>query len=150
MDGWQLVFLAALVLACIAGRRDRLIVGVMAANFAATVTFATTPLSVAVADLLSIVILAAGSVRARSVAAFFVAMVPLYPIGLWFGLRPATIYTIVDALAFLQLVVVGRGDDGIAGLRRYLGRLHHRSRVPVGFRGAPRRNLGLAETPDRG
>jgi hypothetical protein len=144
MDGWQMIFAAALALACIAGRRDRLIVGVMLANFAATLTFAATPLTVGVADILCLCVLITGSQRARVVAAFFAAMSAIYPIGLWFGLTAPTIYTIVDALAFLQLVVVGRGDHGIAYCRRHLGRLRDRAGLPVVHRNHPPSGSGLA------
>ncbi|MGL4309810.1 MAG: hypothetical protein ACRCSU_04930 [Paracoccaceae bacterium] len=150
MDAWQMIFGSALALACIAGRRDRLIVGVMLANFAATVAFAEQPLTVGFADILCMTLLLTGSARARVVAAFFAAMSAIYPIGVWFGLTPATIYTIVDALAFLQLVVVGRGDHGIASGRRYIGRLRRRIHLSLVRRADAGHDAGLAAQPDGG
>jgi hypothetical protein len=139
-----MIFATALALACIAGRRDRLIVGVMLANFTATLTFAATPLTVGVADIICLAILITGSQRARVVAAFFAAMAAIYPIGLCLGLTSPAIYTIVDALAFLQLVVVGRGDHGIAYCRRHLGRLRDRTDLSVVHRDYPASNAGVA------
>jgi hypothetical protein len=150
MDGWQVIFGAALALACLAGRRDRLIVSVMLANFAATLTFAATPLTVGVADILCMAVLITGSARARVVAAFFAAMSAIYPLGLWFGLTAPTIYTIVDVLAFLQLVVVGRGDHGVSSSRRHLGRLRHRPAVPLVHRNHAPSGSGLAAQADGG
>jgi hypothetical protein len=150
MDLSQIAFLSALALACWFGRREPMIGLVVALNCFATIASAGSPLTVAIADLLAIAVLMVGNARSKVVAAFFVAMVPLYPIGLWFDLPKSTIYTIVDVLAYLQLVVVGRGDNGIGrGLRRAY-RLLDRSRVPVGIRASAPASSRLASTPDRG
>lgn len=149
IDLSQVAIWLGLSTACYFGRREPRIVAVMAGNFAATVTLAAWPLPVAVADLLSAAVLCFGSVRAKVVAAFFVAMAAIYPIGYAAQMANATIYAIVDVLAFLQFVAVGRGDDGIDACRRYLGRLRHRGGLSVvrGTEAAP--NMGMASSQVR-
>lgn len=132
MDWSQIAFALALLVACHFGRREPRIVGAMACNFAATVTLAAWPLAVAIADLTCVAVLAFGSMRAKVVAAFFVAMAAIYPIAHAAGLENGTIYAIVDVLAFLQLMAVGRGDDGIDACRRHLGRLRYSRRLSMG------------------
>lgn len=149
MDWSQLLFAAALAVACYAGRGDWRIVGCMVANFLATVTLAAWPLAVACADLACVVVLVMGSIRARVVAAFFVVMAAIYPIASAMGLGNAATYTIVDVLAFLQLMAVGHGDDGIGFVRRHLDRLRHRRGFSVvgGAKAAP--SLVMASSQDR-
>jgi hypothetical protein len=146
----QIAFGLALFAACYSGRRDRRIVAVMIANFAGTLAFNASPLSVAIVDLASVAVLAFGTIRARVVAAFFVAMAAIYPIAYAAGLDRATIYTIVDVLAFLQLVAVARGDDGIDACRRYLAGLRHSSRFSVVDRIATARSASVVSSHRRG
>lgn len=149
MDWSQIAFGSCLAVACYFGRGDLRIILVMVANFIATITLSDFPLAVGVADMACCVVLALGSSRARVVAAFFVAMTATYPVCWLLGVSNSATYTLVDALAYLQLVVVGRGDHGIGFGLRALNRLRHRSGFPVVEGVATARRFGVVEK-DRG
>ena len=96
--------------ALLCGNRKRLI-AILWANFIATMTFAGTPFSVGIADLsCAAALVYVGGKRAYAIALLFAAMVPLYLFATLLG-NYAT-YTIVDVLAYCQVLILGGGGFG--------------------------------------
>jgi len=116
------------------GRPPRLIIAVMAGNFAATWYLAADPLAVGVADAASAaVLLWSPNVRNRVIATLFSVMVPFYVSGAAMSLQPSTTYAIIDCIALLQLGVIGGIDRGIGRIRsRLRGRRNHANSLENG------------------
>ncbi len=112
----QFAYIAALGLALWAGRPARVVVFVMVGNFLAGAFLAADPLDVALVDIGSAVILIGYDVRRNIVAAVFCLMVVMAVAGDAIGLSRAQIYTMVDLLAVVQLLVIGRADGGLRRL----------------------------------
>lgn len=113
----QAIILLALVTASGAALvNDRwLLVAVMWMNFSATVTLMASPMAVGVTDIVSAtVLLWLGSKRDYIVASLFIVMVVLYPFAEQLG--RVVLYDIVNLLAIVQCIVMGRG--GFSGLLR--------------------------------
>ena len=122
----QIVFITALIVALRLGRAHWAICGVMLFNFIGTWQNWNSYLSVGVFDVICATMLLFTTNRGRAVSAIFVLMVPIYVMAHHFMWRPATTYTIVDLLAYLQLGIIGRVDTGISHIyRAAIGRFNH-------------------------
>lgn len=114
MDWSQDIYLALLLIGSgaalsVGGRKG--LVFVMWANFLATMTLAGTPMGVGVADIAcTCVLMFTGGKRAYALALLFAVMIPLYTFTPILG-NYAT-YSIVDALAYCQIVILGGGGFG--------------------------------------
>lgn len=134
MDWSQILYLALLVLAIYTGQPNPLIAFAMIFDLVGTMLFAADPFSVAIIDLVAVILLAGEGRRANAIAALFVLAQPVYFLHA-FGLNNAAIYTIVDCIAYLQLFILGRGDVGLARACRYLGSRRRGGNRSVVFRG---------------
>ncbi|MDZ7905177.1 MAG: hypothetical protein U5N55_04940 [Cypionkella sp.] len=122
MDWSQAIFAGLLLLATIT-TSDRRLAYAAWANFAATMALAHNPVAVGVADILTASALLCMGRRGQCIAALYAVMIPIYPIMVTAGFQAATIYTIVDILAFAQVAIVGGWGFGIyRGLRPYRSR----------------------------
>jgi hypothetical protein len=87
------------------------LVGVMLFNLVGTLVMRGTPLTVGVIDLMcACSLVAIGGKRAYAISAIFLTMLPLYYFADTIG--HVTTYTIVDVLAYTQLMVLGGGGFG--------------------------------------
>ena len=113
MHWTQIIYILLLLIGSGAAvAKDRwLLVTVMWMNFAGTFSLADIPMAVGIWDIACASILVwFGSKRERVVAALFVAMVVLYKFDEQLG--RATLYAIVDLIAYAQIVVIGGGGFG--------------------------------------
>lgn len=106
--------------------KDRwLLATVMWMNFAGTFALAEAPMAVGIWDIACASVLVwFGSKRERVVAALFVAMVVLYKFDEQLG--RATLYAIVDFIAYAQIAVIGGGGFGelLRNVRSSLRNMH--------------------------
>ncbi len=138
MHWTQILYLGLLLASSGAAiNRDRwVLVIVMWMNFSGTFTLESDPFAVGVLDIACAVVLTVwGERRGRIIAAIYVPMALLYRFEEQLG--HATLYGIVDALAYAQMSVMGAG--GFGSFARSLGNSlfgMHRpdSGVPVGGR----------------
>lgn len=142
MDFWQLVYFGLLSLATIAalwgrGRQAVPLAAVMWLNFVVTFTFAPTFANVMIVDLLcatAITWLYSQSKRELFVAFLFGCMVPIYILAIYGEWTRATTYTIIDVIAYAQLLTmgwpiglgIGKRDRRAGGLGPILGALSSR------------------------
>lgn len=117
MHWTQLAYIAALLLALGIGRPGYLVASVMVGNLLATITLAPSPLAIGVADIVCAGILLTGGVKAHIVAYIFAAMVPVYVAAAMLHWQNSTTYAIIDALAYLQLAVIGGVGGGYVNRR---------------------------------
>lgn len=113
MHWTQIIYLLLLLIGSGAAiTKDRwLLVTVMWMNFAGTFALADIPMAVGIWDIACASTLVwFGSKRERVVAALFVTMVVLYKFDEQLG--RATLYAIVDLIAYAQVVVIGGGGFG--------------------------------------
>lgn len=123
MDWSQVLYAGLLALALIAGRPPLIIAAALVFDFAATMTLAADPVSVAIVDLIAILMLIGRGARANIIAGLFVIMQPLYIAAHNQWLSHAAAYSIVDLIAYVQLGVAGGMDRGILTYTRNLLRL---------------------------
>lgn len=116
MDWTQWLYLALLGAALGFGRPGWLIASAMAFNLAATVLWASFPMSVAVADAICGAALLFGGKRAKAIGILFAAMVIWAVLAQSFGFPNSTTYAIVDVLAYGQLIIIG--GSGVGMVRR--------------------------------
>jgi hypothetical protein len=148
MDWSQTLYLALIIVAsgfC----RDGRIAAVMWANFVCTMALAGSPALVATVDLLSICFLVGRNPRRNIVATIFVFMVPIYGLGEHFAWGPTVTYSMIDALAFAQLFIMGRGDVGLGNLGRHLRGRRDRGRGDLEAGAAPARRVAGSEADHR-
>lgn len=119
MDWTQGLYIAALVAAFGFGNPHWIIVAAMVLDLATTLIFRGDYITVGAADLLVALALLFAGRRGQFVALLFALMHPIYVLGFVFKWPPAATYAIVDALAYLQLAIIGGLDVGIASARRW-------------------------------
>lgn len=129
MTDWQTIFAAALLLAIVLGKPSLTLGAVMLANLAGTMVLHGNPLAVGVLDLVCAAILIGRGNREIAVAALFVLMVPVYIAGKANGWSPATTYAIVEAIAYIQVGVMGNVGGGMA---RGIGAVRRWGAVSIG------------------
>lgn len=144
MDWSQEILAVGIVTAGLTGRYW-LIVGIITANFLATMELADNPINVAIADSIAAAILLFAGKRGQIVAAIYAVMIPLYPILSASGFANSTIYAIIDGLAIAQLVVAGRWDVGIGRALRLVHRGYADLRRPRAARPELAGRLGVSE-----
>lgn len=81
-------------------------------NFGATYLLAFDVRAVLVADVLTAAFLTMRGRREGAVAILFILMVPVYVAGGALGWEPAMIYTAIDGIAYLQLLIMGWPNAG--------------------------------------
>ena len=146
MHWTQVVYMLALCAALYGGGAPVRVAAVMLCNLAFTFTVAAEPIAVGVVDIACAVALIGHNMRANIVALLFALMIPVYVA----GLKTSTTYTIVDAIAFLQIGVIWRVDSGIRNARRFIGRLVSCFVRPMVQGGDTKRNLALVSRKDKG
>lgn len=112
MDWAQYLYLVFLAIGCGAGVcvRRWVTATVMAINCGLTIYLSPDQLSIGITDILCATILIGfiGGVRANSIALLFAIMTPIYTL----GLPPMVSFTIVDVLAYSQIIIMGGGGFG--------------------------------------
>lgn len=134
MSFWQIIIMGMLVTATWTGRPGYLLTLAMFGNVIATMAFAGNLSAVAVADVLAAAILVFQGRREVMIAILFLVMLPIY-LGVHLLSLPNPIaYVAVDALAYMQIAIMGRWDDGLDRLVRHWCRRSHSAlpRVPSG------------------
>lgn len=120
MSGWQIMFGAALLAASCVQWRNPLFIVAMWANYLATLTLNADMVTVIVFDLLAAALLVMRGARESVVAALFLCMIPIYCLTIFGEWPPATTYGIVEIVAYIQLLVMGRIDGGLRAIRGWL------------------------------
>ena len=156
MTIWAAIYLTMLFAAVGFGRPPRMLIAVMAANFALGMIVRDSVTSVAVVDLACAALLLGISSRAYVVAGLFALMVPFYVAGNYFQWQNSTTYTIIDLIAYTQCGVIGRVDGGISGLYRRINSSHRNWGSAPNYLGGRAKagrgsqNLGLASKQNSG
>ena len=144
MDWSQIIFTTALFGALIYGGPHWRIWMAMICNFLATMTLADTPTTVAIADLAAAAFLLGAGHRAHIVAFLFAVMVPIYWAATVFPQWPSSAtYAIIDAIAYVQLGVIGYGGGGLTIIRRNLGLRYGAILGPMAFRGDTKSGVAM-------
>lgn len=145
MDWSQQILAVGIVAAGLTGRLW-LVIFVVAGNFLATMELAANPINVAIADSIAASILLFLGKRGQIVAAIYALMIPIYPLLAAIGFPHSAIYGIIDVLAFAQLLVAGRWDNGIGRALRAIHRGFADLRRPREVRPELAHHTGISET----
>lgn len=142
MSSWQILYLALLGAALFGGRPRLRVWAAMLINLALTMAFAShdSIIFVAAIDLFCASLLIGKVVRYNIVAMLFASMPPIYAVGETLGWNQSTTYAIVDIIAYLQCLVIGRFDYGINHMvRHYNSRRGYLGRYMVSWHNAESR-----------
>jgi hypothetical protein len=143
MDWSQFLYTAALLLAIRSGRPAPVVTAAMFMDLAGTMLLHHEPGQVAIIDLVAIVMLAGNGTRSNVIAALFIVMQPIYMLHS-FGLSNTAIYTIVDLIAYAQLIVLGGWDVGMRRRARNLSRRYHSHSLAASIRSSAEYNRDVA------
>lgn len=115
MSGYQISYAALLAFAIWCGQPSWRLSAICCVNFIGTMTLAASPISVGVLDMATITALfLVGGWRGYALAGVFVAIVPIYPIGVYLAWSNFAIYAIVDLLGYAipGVLASGSGNGG--------------------------------------
>ena len=144
MDWSQIIFAAGIFAALLIGLPHWRIWAVMVCNFVATMTFADTPTAVGIMDIASATFLLGAGRQAHIVAFLFACMIPIYWLTTVFPQWPnSATYAIIDAIAYVQLGVIGYGGGGIAFICRHLVLRHRAFLGAMAFRGDTKSGVAM-------
>lgn len=123
---WQVIYLLALATASWPVRSSPWLVFVMWANLGACALSGWDIRAMVVSDLVCGLLLMAGTNRMVIVGSLFLAMLPVYAVASFQEWPLETTYARVEALAYIQMFVMGRADVGMGlvigwAKRRLLG-----------------------------
>jgi hypothetical protein len=112
MDESQIIYVSLLVAASLTGGPSKALLLVMWGNLGATMFLADNYTHVAAADIIAAVILTLRSRHEGAIALLFAAMLPVYVVADQLSFTKTATYAIIDALAYAQIVILGRWDGG--------------------------------------
>ena len=152
MHWTQAIYILALLVALSCWRPSKIVWLSMLANLSATM-FIAQYLHIAmvgIIDLSCAAVLIGRDARRNIVAMLFALMPPLYIATSYYGFSHATTYAIVDIIAYVQCMVIGRFDVGIKRLYSNFVRRPYSLGRPLASGHHTSISLHVAEEKDKG